>query len=190
VGRAETIKQDREQLAELGSKYGLALRSPDGVDLYAEAGAMKLHRKILSPPKTVIPCSATLKDRGPVDPCLIVPASLPLEVLPPHQSIMVGGQVQSINRSAFALPSFLMDEAWRPREGFWNGQPLPLLVAIHGDYRYLVRPKSYFFRYQNFRGSDLDHLSPLAPDTRDLKLNRYGWGNDMSEVLTVVVAEY
>jgi hypothetical protein len=190
VGRAETIKQDREQLAELGKKYSLALRSPDGVDLYAEAGAMKLYRKILSPPKTVIPCSAALKDRGPVDPCLIVPASLPLEVLPPHQSIAVGGQVISISRSVFVLPSFLMDEAWRPREGFWNGQPLPLLVAIQGDYRYLVRPKSCFFQYGNFHGSDLDHLSPMEPDTRNLKLNRYAWGSDLSEALTVVVAEY
>jgi len=177
-------------LAEAGKKYGLLLRAPDGSDLYAQAGSMKLPRKILSPPKTVIPCSAVLKDFGPVDPCLIVPASLPLEVLPPHRSIAAGGQATSISRSVFALPSFLMDEAWRPRGGYWNGQPLPLLVAIRGDYRYLVRPKSYFFRYENFRGSDLDHLSPLEPDTRDLKLNRYSWGSDLSEELVVIVAEY
>ena len=188
--RAEAIEQDRGKLAELGSRYGLLLRSPDGADLYAQAGSMKLHRKILSPPKTVIPCSAALKDIGPTDPCLIVPASLPLEVLPPHRSIAAGGQVISIGRSAFALPSFLMEEAWRPREGFWNGQPLPLLVAIHGDYRYLVRQKSCFFRYENYRGTDLDHLSPSAPDTRDLKLNRYHWGSDLREELTLIIAEY
>jgi len=190
VTRAEMIEQDREKLAEAESKYGLLLRAPDGSDLYAQAGSLKLHRKILSPPKTVIPCSAVLKDLGPVDPCLIVPASLPLEVLPPHRSVATGGQVTSINRSVFALPSFLMDEAWRPREGFWNGQPLPLLVAIHGEYRYLVRPKSYFFRYESYRGADLDHLSPLEPDPRDLKLNRYYWGNDLSTELTLIVAEY
>lgn len=190
MGRVQAIEQDREKLTELKKKYGFALRAPDGSDLYVQAGNLKLHRRILLPPKTVIPCSAVLQDAGPVDPCLIVPASLPLEVLPSHQSVAVGGQVMSIGRSVFALPSFLMDEAWRPREGFWNGQPLPLLVAIGGNYRYLVRPKSYFFRYEHFRGSDLDHLSPLEPDTRDLRLNRYGWGNDLSDVLTLIVAEY
>jgi hypothetical protein len=188
--RAEAIEQDREKLAELGSKYGLLLRAPDGSDLYAQTGSMKLHRKILSPPKTVIPCSAVLEGFGPTDPCLVVPASLPLEVLPPHRSIAAGGQVMSVGRSVFALPNFLMDEAWRPRGGFWSGQPLPLLVAIRGDYRYLVRPKSCFFRHEGFRGSDLDHLSPLEPDTRDLKLNRFHWGNDLSEELTLIVAEY
>ena len=188
-GRAEAIERDRADLAELRKKYGIALRAENGESLYGKAVSLKLTRKVLSPSKVVIPCSAELADIGLADPCLIVPSTLPLELLPAHKSLAVGGQVVSINRSPLALPVYLMDEAWRA-QGYWNGQPLPILTAIHGEYRYLVRQKSYFFRFEKFRGEDLDHLSPKQPDPRDLKLDRYHWGDDLSEDLTVVIAEY
>jgi len=188
-GRAEAIEQDRGALADLKEKYGLTLGGGNGESLYQRAVGLKLLRRVLSPPKTVIPCSAELKDLGMADPCLIVPSTLPLELLPIHKVLAVGGQVISINRSPFELPPFLMEAAWRA-QGFWNGKPLPILVAIRGEYRYLVRQKSYFFGFENFRGSDLDHLSPKEPDERDLKLGRYHWGSDLTEELIVVVAEY
>jgi len=188
-GRAQAIERDRAALAELQNQYGLALRSPDGDSLYEKAISLKLARKVLLPPKTVIPCSVVLKDIGAIDPCLIVPSTLPLELLPTHRSLAVGGQVASLAPSAFALPNYLMDEAWRA-QGYWNGQPLPILVAVRGEYRYLVRQKSYFFRFENLRGSDLDHLTPMEPDERDLKLGRYHWGSDLSDELTLVIAEY
>ncbi len=117
------------------------------------------------------------------------PPALPIELFPGHQSIAVGGQVLSITRSLYALPNYLIDEAWRA-QGYWNGQPLPLLVSLRGEYRYLVRQKSYFFKFENYRGSDVDHVSPMEPQERDLKLGRYHWGSDMTDELAVVVAEY
>jgi hypothetical protein len=188
-GRAEAIERDRVAIGELKDKYGLLLRGPNGENLLDEAASMKLSRKILSPARTVVPCSAELKDFGNADPCVIVPSSLPIELLPAHKSIAVGGQVLSIKRSLFALPNYLIDEVWRA-QGFWNGQPLPVAIAIRGEYRYLARQKSFFFKFENYRGSDVDHTSPKEPDERDLKLGRYHWGSDMTDELTVIVGEY
>ena len=188
-GRAEAIERDRAAIGELKDKYGLTLRGPNGENLLDQAASLKLPRTILSPPKMVIPCAAELKDAGKADACLIVPSSLPIELLPVHKSIGVGGQVLSVARSLYALPSYLMDETWRA-QGYWNGQPLPILVAIRGEYRYLARQKSFFFRFEKYRGSDVDQLSPKEPDERDLKLGRYHWASDLSEELTVVIADY
>jgi hypothetical protein len=187
--RAERIERDRVEISELQSKYGLALGGDNTKALLDRATDLKLPKKILSPPKTVIPCSAELKDSGNADPCLIVHSSVPLELLPVHKAMAVGGQVISVSRSLLALPNYLIEEAWRA-QGYWNGQPRPLLVSISGDYRYLVRQKSYFFRFEKFRGSDVDHLSPKEPEERDLKLNRYHWGSDLTEELTVVIADF
>ncbi len=187
--RAEALDKARETISDLQNKYGLALRGANGESLYDEAVALKLPRAVLSPAKTVIPCAAELKDLGKVDPCLIVQSSLPLELLPPHKSLAVGGQVAAIKRSFFAMSSYLTDEAWRA-QGYWNGQPLPMLVSIRGAFKYLVRQKSYFFKFENFVGADIDQLSPMQPDERDLKLGRYKWGSDLSDELTLIVAEF
>jgi hypothetical protein len=187
--RSELIERARTTLPELKAKYGLALRRPAGQSLFEEAAAMKLPRTVLSPPKIVIPCATDLKDLGRTDPCLIVPSTLPLELLPIHKSLAVGGQVNEIRRSYYALSSYLADEAWRA-QGSWNGQPMPLLVSIKGSFKYLVRQKSYFFKCDDFVGADIDQLSPMQPDARELKLGRYHWGSDLSEELTVIVAEY
>lgn len=187
--RAATLDKARTTISDLQSKYGLALQGPNGESLYDQAVALKLPRTVLLPPKTVIPCAAELKDIGKVDPCLIVQSSLPLELLPTHRSIAVGGQVNVIKRSFFALSSYLTDEAWRA-QGYWNGKPLPMLVSIRGAYKYLVRQKSYFFKLDNFVGADIDQLSPMQPDERDLKLNRYKWGSDLSDELTLIVADF
>jgi hypothetical protein len=187
--RAEFIEQSRKQLAEARSKYDLVMRGSNGQSLYEEAVKLKLTRKILSPPKTVIPCAAELKDIGKANPCLIVPSTIPIELLPPHKALAVGGQVLAISRTSLALSSYLMDESWRA-QGFWNGQPLPIVVSIRGAYRYLVPQKSCFFRFEDFTGSDIDEVSPIQPDERDLKLGRYRAGADFADELTVVVAEY
>ena len=187
--RTEAIRQDRDTISQLQAKYGLLLRGPDGENLAESQNVAKFSRRILAPAKNVIPCNAELKESGTADPCLIVPSSLPVELLPSHKSVAVGGQVIAIKQSVFALPGYLMDEAWGPHN-FLNGQPLPLLVAIRGNYRYLVRPKSCFFKYETFRGCDLDQLSPMEPDRLDLKLNRYYLGSDMTDELTVVMADY
>jgi hypothetical protein len=187
--RAEALDKARATISDLQSKYGLALQGPNGESLYEEAVALKLPRTVLLPPKTVIPCAAEIKDIGKVDPCLIVQSSLPLELLPMHKTIMVGGQVNAIKRSFFAMSSYITDEAWRA-QGYWNGQPLPMLVSIRGAYKYLVKQKSYFFKCENYVGADIDQLSPMQPDERDLKLNRYKWGSDLSDELTLIVADF
>jgi hypothetical protein len=64
------------------------------------------------------------------------------------------------------------------------------VVSIRGAYKYLVKQKSYFFRCENFVGSDIDQLSPMEPDEKDMKLGRYKWGSDLVDELTLVVAEY
>ena len=189
MARAEAIARARTELAELTDKYGLAMQDSAGESIMNQAKAMGLQRTVLSPPKIVVPCALELAGLGRVDPCLIVPASLPIELLPKHKALAVGGQVKSLARSMFGLSPYLMDEAWRA-QGFWNGQPLPMLVSIKGAYKYLVKQKSYFFKFDNFVGSDIDQLSPMEPDQRDLKLGRYHLGSDLTDELTLVVAEY
>jgi hypothetical protein len=186
MARAEAIARARTELAELTEKHGLSM--PDD-SLLKQAEQLKLKRTVLSPPKIVIPCATELRGMGRVDPCLIVPATLPIELLPKHKSLAVGGQLVSIGRSLYGMSPYLMDEAWRA-QGFWNGQPLPMLVSIKGAYKYLVKQKSYFFKFENFVGSDIDQLSPMDPDAKDLKLGRYNWGSDLTDELTLVVAEY
>lgn len=183
-GRAEALEKDRATVAELQQKYGLAL---DG-NLLEVAASLKLPRKILSPPKTVIPCAVDFKEGGGADPCLIISTVLPIEFAPAHKAVAVGGQVRSIRRSMYALTNYLMDEAYRA-QGSWNGQPRPLVVSIGHDYKYLVRQKSFFFKYENYRGSDIDHESPQEPNERDLKFGRYHWGSDMTDELTLVIAD-
>jgi hypothetical protein len=118
-----------------------------------------------------------------------VPSSLPIELLPNHKALAVGGQIVSLARSFFCLSPYITDEAWRA-QGFWNGQPLPLLVSIKGSYKYLVKQKSYFFKYEDFVGSDIDQLSPMEPDAKDLKLQRFHWGSDLTDEVTLVVTDY
>lgn len=190
MARGEAIARARTQLAELTAKYGLSLaRSDGGVPFMKQAEDLKLQRTLLSPPKTVVPCAAELKDVGRVDPCLIVPSSLPIELLPQHQSLAVGGQLLSLSRSLYGMSPYLMDESWRA-QGFYNGQPLPMLVSIKGAYKYLVRQKSYFFKFEKFVGSDIDQLSPMEPDARDMKLGRFHLGSDLTDELTLIVADY
>lgn len=188
-GRAELLEKDRATIAELQQKYGLNLVGSNGENLYEEAANLKLPRKILVPPKTVIPCAVQLKDGGAADPCLIIPTNLPIELAPMHKAVAVGGQIASLRRSMFAMTNYLIDEAFRA-QGHWNGQPRPMVVSIGHDYKYLVRQKSYFFKFENYRGADIDHESPRDPDERDLKLGRYHWGSDMTDELTLIVAEY
>ena len=189
MGKAEIIERDRKQITELKGKYGLSFPAPEDESPLKQAIEMKLTRSVLSPPKTVVPCAAELKDLGKVDPCLIVPSSLPIELLPKHKAVAAGGQVISLSRSLYTMSHYLMDEAWRA-QGYWNGQPLPMLVSIKGTYKYLVKQKSYFFKFEKFVGSDIDQLSPMEPDEKDLKLGRYHWGSDLLDELTLVVAEY
>jgi hypothetical protein len=188
-GRAEALEKDRATVAELQAKYGLKLAGPNGENLLQQAMDLKMPRKILAPPKTVIPCAAELKEGGTVDPCLIIPTIMPIELAPFHKSVLVGGQIASLRRSMYAMSNYLMDEAYRA-QGHWNGQPRPIVVSIGHEWKYLVRQKSFFFKFDKFRGSDIDPESPREPEERDLKLGRYHWGSDMSDELTLVVAEF
>ena len=189
MSRVAEIESARGELTELTSKFGLALKDANGEPLIAKAVDLKLPRTILSPPKTVVPCAAELQDLGRVDPCLIVPASLPVELFPRHKSLVVGGQVRSISRSSYALTNYMIDEAAR-FQGFWNGQPMPMLVSIRGVYNYLVNQKSFFFRYENYVGTDIDQLTPMEPDALSLKLHRHHQGDDLSNELTIIVADF
>jgi hypothetical protein len=189
MSRVEQIEQSRADMAELTAKFGLAMKDSKGEPLIDKAIDLKLARTILSPPKTVFPCAADLKGVGYLDPCLIVPASLPVELMPRHKAIAVGGQVQSISRSMYAMSPYMIDEAARA-QGYWNGKPLPMVVSVRGNYKYLVPQKAFFFKYESFVGSDIDQLSPTEPDLMSLKLNRYCVSDDMSGELTIIVAEY
>jgi len=189
MSRVEQIERARGELADLTSKFGLEMKDAAGEPLIKKAVDFKLLRSILSPPKTVIPCATELQGRGHVDPCLIVPSTLPIELFPPHKSLAVGGQVQSLARSMFAMSPYMIDEAARA-QGYWNGRPLPMLVSIRGVYKYLVNQKSFFFKFDTYVGSDIDQLAPMDPDLMSLKLNRYHWGDDLSGELTLIVADY
>jgi hypothetical protein len=83
----------------------------------------------------------------------------------------------------------MIDEAARA-QGFWNGQPMPMLVSVRGSYKYLVPQKAFFFKYENWVGADIDQLSPIDPDPMGLKLNRYYQSDDLSGELVIVVADY
>jgi hypothetical protein len=189
MSRVEEIEQVRADVAELTAKFGLAMIDSNGSSLVDKAKDLRLARVILSPPKTVFPCAAELKDRGAVDPCLIVPSNLPVELMPKHKSIAVGGQVLSISRSMYALSPYMTGEAARA-QGYWNGQPMPMLVSVQGNYKFLVQQKAFFFRFETWVGSDIDELSPMEPDVMGLKLNRYYKSDDLSGELTIIVAEY
>jgi hypothetical protein len=189
MSRTEAIERERTEVSELSTKFGLVMKDAAGESLMQRAVDLKITRTILSPPKTVVPCALEMKGLGYLDPCLIVPVSLPIELYPQHKSLAVGGQVQSISRSMYAMSPYMIDEASRT-QGYWNGQPLPMLVSIRGSYKYLVKQKSFFFRYEGYVGSDIDQLSPTDPDPLNLKLDRYHWGDDLSGELTLVVAEY
>jgi hypothetical protein len=189
MGRLEQIEQARAGVAELAAKFGLTMKGAHGESLFDKARDLKLARTILSPPKTVFPCAAELMASGYLDPCLIVPASLPVELMPPYKSLAVGGQVTSISRSMYAMSPYMIEEAARA-QGYWNGQPLPILVSVRGVYKYLVPQKAFFFRFEDFVGSDIDQISPIEPDLMSLKLKRYCRGDDLSAELTLIVAEY
>jgi hypothetical protein len=87
MSRVEQIEQARAGLSDLTAKYGLVMKDSAGASLFDKAMELKVARTILSPPKTVFPCAADLKDLGFLDPCLIVPSSLPVELMPKHKSI-------------------------------------------------------------------------------------------------------
>jgi hypothetical protein len=185
--RAETIQKTQTTISELREKHGLKLGASGGEGLFQKAKRLGLARDVLS--KTVFPCQAELKEDKPANPCLLVPQSLPVELFPAHKRLAVGGQVVSLSNSQFTLPRLIMDAAWRPG-GTWQGGPMPLLVSIRGEYKYLVRKNSIFFRCGKYTGSDVDSTSPGQPDEHGLKRGRYEWGDDLSSELTVVVAEY
>ncbi|HEX4809365.1 MAG TPA: hypothetical protein VH325_10565 [Bryobacteraceae bacterium] len=185
--RVEIIQKTQATIAELKAKYGLALGASRGEGLFAKAKRLGLLQGVLS--KTIIPCQAELKDDRPANPCLIVPQSLPVEMFPAHKRLAVGGQVESLSISQFTLPRHVMEAAWRPTAS-WQGGHMPILVSIHGEYKYLVRTNSLFFRCGEYTGSDLDTTSPAQPQEYELKRGRYNSGDDLSSELALVVAEF
>lgn len=185
--RAETIQKTQAMLAELRAKYGLALPAPQAESFLAKAKRLNLLRDVLN--KTVIPCQVELRDEGRANPALIVPHSLPVEMYPAYKRLAAGGQLESLSSSEFMLPKHILEVAWRPVKT-WQGGPMPILASIQGDYRYLVRPNSLFFRCGKYTGRDLDSTSPSLPDELGLKRGRYEWSDDCSNDLTVVVAEF
>jgi hypothetical protein len=187
MNRAETIQRTQAGLAELRSKYSLTLGASHGESFLEKAKRLGLAREVLS--KTVIPCQVELREAGRANPCLIVPQSLPVEMFPAHKRLALGGQVDSLTLSEFALPRHLVAAAWRP-VGTWQGGPMPILVSIQGEYKFLVRSNSLFFRCGKYTGSDLDATSPMVPEEIGLKRGRYEWGDDLSGELTIVAAEF
>ncbi|HEX4230485.1 MAG TPA: hypothetical protein VHZ07_17550 [Bryobacteraceae bacterium] len=185
--RAETIQRTQAALAELRSKHSLTLGGSHDETFLEKAKRLGLPRDVLS--KTVIPCQVELEGSGRANPCLIVPQSLPVEMFPAHKRLALGGQVESLTLSEFTMPKHLLAAAWRP-VGTWQGGPMPILVSIQGEYKFLVRSNSLFFRSGRYTGSDLDATSPMVPEELGLKRGRYEWGDDMSNELTIVVAEF
>jgi hypothetical protein len=187
--REEVLRYRREALAQLEAKYGLDFPAVEGPDLAGEVRRLQLPQRLLNNETTVIPCRAELKDSGTADPCLVVPANWPIELLPSHKALAVGGQVTSITRSLFSLPRYIMDAAWRSTQ-IWQGSLMPILVMIEGDAKYLVRANTWFFRSGQYRGQDIEPSYTNEPDERDLKRGNYIWGDDMSSEVTIVVARF
>jgi hypothetical protein len=188
-GREEYLRRLRESLNRLESRYGLELGGSAGADLTAEARRLQLPQPLLNNQTIVIPCQAELRDLGLVDPCLIVPSGWPVELLPTHKQLAIGGQVRSIARSAYSLPKYVMDAAWRSTQ-VWQGSLMSVLVLIDGDEKYLVRANSWFFRLGAFRGHDIDPSYVSEPDERDLRRGAYLWGDDLSSEITLVVGKF
>jgi len=192
-GKPKTPKQHFQQirlnLESLAKRYGLELGANSGDSLAAEARRMQVPQRLLPHQPALVPCSAELDGIGSVDPCLIVQATWPIELLPPHRRVAVGGQVKSIGKSPFSLPKCVLDAAWRSRST-WQGCLMPLLVMIKGDQKYLVRPNSWFFRCGEYCGQDIDAAFTSEPNERDLKSELYNWGDDMNASLTVILAKF
>ncbi len=187
--REEALQHIRHTLAELETKYGMNLGGEGTGVLTEQAKRLQLPQKLLNNQTAVIPCVAELKEFGLADPCLIVPASWPVELLPPHKQLAVGGQVTSLARSTYSLPRYIMDAAWRSTQ-VWMGSLMPIVVLIDGESNYLVRANSWFFRSGRFRGQDIDPSFTNEPVERDLKRGSYKWGDDMAGQMTIVVAAF
>jgi hypothetical protein len=187
--REESLQQIRRTLAELEAKYGIALGGQGTKTLADEAKRLQLPQKVLNNRTSVIPCAAELRDFGIADPCLILPASWPVELLPAHKKLAVGGQVASIARSSYSLPPYIMDAAWRSTQ-VWKGSLMPTVVLIDGESNYLVKANTWFFRCGKYRGQDIDPSFTNEPVERDLKRGTYQWGDDMSGEMTIVVASF
>lgn len=193
LSKPKTPKQHflhlRLELEALADRYGLELGGLNSQSLLQKAQRMQvspLFPRHLGP---VIPCRVELDGSGSADPCLIVPADWPIQLLPPHKRLAVGGQVRSISESRFRLPACVMETAWRSTQT-WQGAPMPVLVMIKGDQKYLVRANSWFFRCGEHCGQDIDTLFMSEPNERDLKREAYHWGDDMSNSITVVLARF
>ncbi|MFL6302930.1 MAG: hypothetical protein ACJ72H_05250 [Candidatus Sulfotelmatobacter sp.] len=187
--REESMQQIRRTLADLEAKYGTQLGGKGTTAVTEQAKRLQLPQKLLNNQTSVIPCRAELSGVGIADPALILPASWPVELLPPHKQLAVGGQVSSIARSSYSLPPYIMDAAWRSRQ-VWQGSLMPIVVLVDGESNYLVRANSWFFRSGKYRGQDIDPSFTNEPVERDLKRGSYHWGDDMSNELTIVVAAF
>jgi hypothetical protein len=187
--REGSMQQIRRTLAELEAKYGNSLGGHGTSAVTEQAKRLQLPQKLLNNHTSVIPCAAELKGVGMADPSLILPASWPVELLPPHKQLAVGGQVVSIARSSYALPPYIMDAAWRSTQ-VWMGSLMPIVVLIDGESNYLVRANTWFFRSGKYRGQDIDPSFTNEPVERDLKRGTYHWGDDMSGELTIIIAVF
>lgn len=192
-GKPKTPKQHflhlRLDLEALAERYGLELGGPNQQALLTEARRMQVSPSLPRHPGPVVPCRAELDGTGSADPCLIVPADWPIQLLPPHKRLAVGGQVKSIRESRFRLPPAPMETAWRSTQT-WQGALMPVLVTIKGDQKYLVRANSWFFRCGEHCGQDIDTSFISEPNERDLEREAYHWGDDMSNSITVVLARF
>jgi hypothetical protein len=191
-GKPKTPKQHFQQirlkLESLAEEYGLDLRPGSANGLAIEARRMQVPQRPLHHQPALVPCRAELDGIGTADPCLIVPATWPVELLPPHRHVAVGGQVKSIEPSRYLLPKCVLDAAWRSRLT-WQGCLMPVLVMIKGDQKYLVRAKSWFFQCGEYCGQDIDASFTSEPNERDLNREAYSWGDDMNANLTLVLAK-
>jgi hypothetical protein len=185
--RAETIQKTQEALAELRSKYSLTLGASNDETFLQKAKRLGLPRDVLS--KTIIPCQVELQGSGRANPSLLVPQSLPVEMFPAYKRLALGSQVESLTTSEYTLPRHILEAAWRPI-GTWQGGPMPILVSIQGAYKFLVKPNSLFFRCGSYTARDIDAVSPMVPEELGLKRGRYQCGDDLSNELTIVVADF
>jgi hypothetical protein len=185
-----SVAERRSRLAELTQQFGLAFKGDLSTTIFDTAKRLGLVRKILTSAKPPIACAAKLLSGEAADPCLIVHSSLPVELLPKHKTLAVGGQVESIALSRFSLPAYVSEASFRST-GSFRGERMPVLAPIRGDYRFLVRANSFFFECDKFCGEDVDgNSAPVEPDEDALAAGRYHWGNSMADRMTLVVAEY
>lgn len=176
----------REQaLISRKQRFGTRLHTLDAATLKA------LHFHELAAHDCDIPlaCRAIMPDGRTLDPCLAITEQTWLHMSASPARLIVGGEVDRLEATDYALPYNLAIAASRTRE-IKKGTFLPLLVEVNGNQDYLVSAGARLFAAQHWKGA---HVSPRAqsePDEQSYKKGLYTWSDDFFGSATLIVMDW